>query len=145
MDSSQLNAYRKLALRRFGTLLLKLFEQPNEVDNFVDRSIRQLSDLPARLFGEPPYVAIVPIVKDKLTLKQYRSRAIEQLADLLLRQLELTDIDNGMDQYIRLLSDLPVRAAQTDPYVELFILQEDAPHSPELPLPTGEGEASKAE
>ena len=125
MEISELNAYRKLALRRFGLLLLRLFAQPNEVDNFVDRAIRQLSDLPPRLFGEPPYVAIVPICEEGLNLRQYRDRSVKQLAELLLKQSELTEIDDSIDQYIRLLSELPIRPAQTDPYVALFVLQDE--------------------
>ncbi|MEO1209568.1 MAG: glycoside hydrolase family 19 protein [Cyanobacteria bacterium J06638_20] len=129
IEKDKLNAYRQLGLDRLEQLLLQLPAEPHEADYFVDRAIRQLSNLPPAKEGAPPYHGIY---SDAFTFEQYRDGATDRLEDLMMALPELDELDGEVDNWIRQLSDLPLRAAVSAPYTRLFILREEAPPEPNM-------------
>ena len=131
MKPSKINAYRQIGLDRFEKLLLKLAEQRHHADNFVDQAIRQLSDLPERPDKTVPYHGLYG---PSPSLNLYREKAVLRLHELLMVQSSFTEIDTRIDHYIRVLSDLPEKPAEADPYIRLFMLRDesDTPDSMEM-------------
>jgi len=123
MDANQLSAYRQLALARFQQLLLSQPEKAHEADYFVDQSIRQLSNLAARPETAPPYVGLYGTKPELDEYGEYRDVAVDHLNELVMKLPALHEIDAGIDQHIRILSDLPERGATVEPYVRLFVLR----------------------
>jgi len=129
MDKAKINAYRQLGLDRLEQLLLQLPPEPHAADHFVDRAIRQLSNLPPAKEGAHPYHGIYSA---SFTFDQYRDGATDRLEDLMMELSELHELDGEVDDWIRKLSDLPPRPSVSDPYTRLFVLREDAPPEPNL-------------
>ena len=123
MDANQLSTYRQLALARLQQLLLSQLEKAHEADYFVDQSIRQLSNLPARPETTLPYVGLYGAKPDLDEYREYRDVAVDHLNELVIKLPALHTVDAGIDQYIRTLSNLPERNTAVDPYVRLFILR----------------------
>jgi putative chitinase len=128
IESAKLNAYRQLGLGRLEQLLLELPDEPHEADSFIDRSIRLLTNLPAPPAGAPPYKGIY---SSAFTMEQYRNGATSRLLELTLKLPKVHAIDEEVDKYIRVLSDLPAKPAGQDPYVRLFMLREETDDVPE--------------
>ncbi len=124
MDSSKLRLYRQLALDRLEQLLIQLPEEPHEADYFVDRYIRILSSLPSRPDNCPPYEGLYG---SGSTLDQYRDVATDRLQELVERLPKLEQVDEEIDNYIRILSDLPERPEGVEPYVRLFVIRPPKP------------------
>ena len=120
MEASELKAYRQMGLDRLEQLLIQLPEEASEADKFVDTSIRTLSGLPARPEGAPPYQGLYGAGQ---TLTEYRDVAADRLEELLEELTQLDKLDEEIDRYIRVLSDLPERPANREPYVGLFVLR----------------------
>jgi putative chitinase len=125
MEDAKLKAYRDLGLARLEQLLLELSDQPHDADRFVDRAIRQLTNLPPAPANAPPYQGIY---SSSFTMEQYRNGATSRLLELMQQKLpKLDPLDEEVDRYIRVLSDLPACPAGTEPYARLFVLREDMP------------------
>lgn len=122
MEATELQAYRRLAVARFQELLLKQPEQATDADLFLDQAIRALSKLPPRAEGAPPYVGLYGSKPELDEYHEYRDVAGDRLQELLLAQPKLHDLDGEVDKFIRLLSKLPPRPANTEPYARLFTL-----------------------
>lgn len=131
MDKAKLTSYRQLGLDRLEQLLLQLPAEPHEADHFVDRAIRQLSNLPPAKAGHPPYHGIYSAA---FTFEQYRDGATDRLEDLMKKLPEVHELDGHVDDWIRKLSDLPPRPSVSAPYIRLFVLREDAPPEPNLTI-----------
>jgi len=129
MDTEELQAYRKLALDRLEQLLIQLPETPHEADYFVDRYIRILSDLPSRRDRSLPYEGLYGAGS---SLDQYRDVATDRLQELVENLPEIAQVDEEVDNYIRVLSDLPPRPDNVQPYVRLFVLRTPAPDPLEI-------------
>jgi len=123
MDANELRAYRRMALDRLEQLLIQLPEEANEADYFVDTSIRALSELPPRPDGVPPYEGLYGAGH---LLDKYRDVATDRLEDLVEELPKLEKIDEDIDKYIRVLSQLPERPENRDPYIGLFVLRKNA-------------------
>ena len=123
MDANQLSAYRQLALARFQQLLLNQLEKAHETDYFVDRSIRSLSNLPARPETSLPYVGLYGTKPDLDEYREYRDVAVDHLNELVMKLPGLHEVDAEIDKNIRILSDLPERGSAVEPYVRLFVLR----------------------
>lgn len=137
MDADQLKAYRRMGVDRLEQLLIALPDQPHEADYFVDNTIRILSELPPRPEGDPPYKGLYG---EKGDLDEYRDVAVDRLEDLIIPLAEIQSIDGEIDDYIRLLSDLPERSSDREPYTGLFVLRE-APD--EVDLSSGASSSAK--
>ncbi|MBD2033768.1 glycoside hydrolase family 19 protein [Leptolyngbya sp. FACHB-321] len=124
MNSDEQRAYRQLGLDRLEQLLMQLPERAFAADFFVDSSIRALSNLPTRPDGALPYEGLYGAGK---AFDDYRDIATDRLEELLISLSGFKDIDEGVDQQIRLLSNLPPKAAGVAPYVRLFNLRSAAP------------------
>ncbi|HEY9646835.1 MAG TPA: glycoside hydrolase family 19 protein [Chroococcidiopsis sp.] len=115
-------------MARLEQLLLTQPPAPHDADYFIDRSIRKLTGLPPTPAGAPPYQGIY---SSSFTMEQYRNGATSRLLELMLQKLSALDpIDDDVDKFIRLLSDLPEKPAGSEPYTRLFILREDTPDPP---------------
>ena len=123
MELSKINAYRQVGIGRLEELLLKLPEQPQDVDYFVDQAIRQLSNLPQRPNEALPYQGLYGPSR---SLNLYRDKATMRLQELLLERSAFTEVDTVIDHHIRVLSDLPDKPAEADPYVRLFMLRDES-------------------
>ncbi len=120
MEASELKAYRQMGLDRLEQLLVQLPEEVSEADNFVDTSIRTLSGLPDRPEGAPPYQGLYGAGQ---TLDQYREVATDRLEELIEELPQLDKLDEEVDRYVRILSNLPERPADREPYTGLFVLR----------------------
>lgn len=127
MKPEDLKAYRRQALDRLEQLLISLPEVPHEADFFVDTAIRQLSQLPGRPEGAEPYRGLYG---EKATLDDYRDVATDRLEDLVMPLGDIADVDRNIDKYLRLLSELPERPADRNPYEGLFVLRTDTTPDP---------------
>jgi putative chitinase len=123
MEMNQLRTYRQLGLARLEALLLLLPASPHPADFFVDQSIRDLSQLPARPVDALPYRGLYGAT---FSMSDYRDEATSRLLELILPQSQFGEIDEEIDRYIRLLSGLPPRPEGVAPYVRLFPLQQIA-------------------
>ena len=124
MNSDKLKAYRQMALDRLEQLLIQLPEQAHEADYFVDKYIRILSDLPPRPDNAPPYEGLYG---SGSTLDQYRDVATDRLQELAEALPKLDKVDEEVDKYLRILSDLPERPSDVEPYVRLFVIRPPQP------------------
>ncbi|MBD1865158.1 MULTISPECIES: hypothetical protein [Trichocoleus] len=123
MDTYQLLAYRQLGLTQFQQLLLNLPEKASETDYFVDRVIRNLSNLPSRPETVLPYVGLYGAKLDLDEYREYRDVAASRLFELVMRLPSMHEVDAEIDKYIRVLSNLPERGLAVEPYVRLFVLR----------------------
>lgn len=137
MDTSQLPAYRQLALARFQQLLLKLPEKASEADYFVDQFIRSLSNLPPRPETSLPYVGLYGTKPDLDEYREYRDVAVDHLNELMMKLPGLHEVDAEIDKNIRILSDLPERGSATEPYVRLFVLRPSDAQPDDLQIAQG--------
>lgn len=126
MDINKLQHYRKLALDRLEQLLIQLPETPHEADYFVDRYIRILSDLPARNDNSPPYEGLYGTGS---SLEEYRDVATDRLQELVINLPNIARADREIDAYIRILTELPPRPNNVEPYINLFVIHTSAPDS----------------
>lgn len=124
MNQVELSAYRQLGLDRLEQLLLALPEEVHEADYFVDRTLRNLSNAPDKPEDELPYIRLYGSGK---TLDEYREIATDALQILAMPLPDLQKFDEEVDQYIRILSGLPERPADFNPYVRLFMLPKIPP------------------
>lgn len=122
MEATQLKAYRQVALDRLEQLLLNLPEEAHEADLFVDKYVRILSQKPERPANDPPYAGLYGAGK---TLDEYRDIATDRLQELAMQLPDVATVDEEADKYIRLLSDLPARPGDVQPYVNLFVLRDE--------------------
>ena len=124
MDKNELRAYRNLALDRLEQLLIQLPETPHEADYFVDRYIRIFSGLPTRKNHSPPYEGLYG---SGSSLDRYRDVATDRLQELVVNLPELAQVDEEIDDFIRILSELLKRPNNVAPYVRLFIIRTSDP------------------
>ncbi|MGF1524746.1 MAG: hypothetical protein ACFBSF_20665 [Leptolyngbyaceae cyanobacterium] len=125
LSEKNLNAYRQLGLARFEQLLLDLPDEIQAVDDFVDTSIRQMSNLPARSADEPPYQELCGHLLTPGKCREIATDPLEELLPEIPEIPEMVETDNGIDKYIRKLSDLPEKPENADPYIRLFILRDE--------------------
>jgi len=118
LSPQDIATYRLLGISHLETLLAKT-DQLVDTDYFIDQSIRVLSKLPARPASAAPYVGLFGNLS---SLEAYRQKASARLAKLVTALSEFQDIDAGIDHQIRMLSKLPARPSNVDPYTRLFKL-----------------------
>jgi len=122
MDDKDLKSYRNKALDRLEQLLIQLPEEVNDADLFVDTYLRKLSQLPDRPEGAPPYKGLYG---EKGSWDEYRDLATDRLLELVNGLSKLEEIDEEIDKQIRLLSNLPEKPADREPYTGLFVLRQN--------------------
>jgi putative chitinase len=127
--------YRKLALNRLEQLIVAEGNNYCPADQFVDKAIRSLSDLPARPVTKEPYVGLYG--SSQSSLADYREVATDRLLELLLDEKDLIPLDTEIDNWLREMSDLPSRPAEVRPYANLFTIRENYPPTPSEPSTPG--------
>lgn len=114
---TQLTIWRTQAFCRLDKLLSQLEGDAGPPDELVDALIRNLSQLPTRPADKPPYVGIFSVTD----VVNGRRKALEQLQKLEDKiQGDLCPTDTLMDDLLRVLSNLPKRPADKQPYASLF-------------------------
>lgn len=115
--TQQLEIWRAQAFKRLIELVEEMQGEVNSHDAMLDQLVRSLSKLPSRPTAKPAYAGIFGVSQARAG----RKKAIQQLR-LLAPSLQggLSRNDGLVDDTIRLLSGLPKRPADKQPYASLF-------------------------
>ncbi len=115
--SAQLDIWRAQAFKRLIELIEQMQGATQAPDEWIDRLVRSLSQLPPRPADKAPYVGIFAVTD----VAAGRKKAIERLRILLTTLSgDLTALDGAVDDTLRHLSGLPKRPADKQPYASLF-------------------------
>lgn len=115
--SPQLDIWRAQAFKRLTDLISDMQGDTNANDALVDGLVRSLSKLPACPPDKPAYIGIFS-VQDAATGRQKAVERLRVLATTL--NGDLCPGDGMVDDLIRVLSKLPKRPADKQPYASLF-------------------------
>ncbi len=115
--SPQLDIWRAQAFKRLIDLIADMKGEANAQDALVDELVRSLSKLPARPADKPAYLGIFS-VQDTTAGRQKAIERLRMLATTL--NGDLCPADGMVDDLIRVLSNLPKRPADKQPYASLF-------------------------
>jgi putative chitinase len=114
---TQLNLWRTQAFNRIGVLVGEMQPDFSPIDNLIDDLIRAINNLPMRPEDKPPYLGIFSVADALLG----RQNALKLLLELRLKLDEdVTDVDGLVDDLIRVMSNLPPRPPEGQPYASLF-------------------------
>ncbi len=114
---AQLQIWRMQAFNRLEMLLAQVEGDVGKGDELADSLIRLLNNQPARPADKPPYAGIFGTAEARAG----RQKAIEQFQKLWNKLPgESCDIDGLVDDLLRVLSNLPARPADKQPYASLF-------------------------
>jgi putative chitinase len=115
---SQIDIWRGQATDSLKILIPKIMGGINSTDGLVDNLIRLLSNLPQRPSDRQPYAGLFP----PGDVASWRRQASDRLATLVpkIPNIEANSHDDEIDDLIRLLSNLPQRPRDRQPYAGLF-------------------------
>jgi putative chitinase len=117
--ASDLPTWRRRAAVNLQAAVPKIPNVEGSVfDGAIDDLIRFVNDLPSRPMGRSPYAGLFAAAD----LATWRKQAAQSLANLIPNILEpnYTEDDNRIDDLIRVLSNLPLRPTNRNPYEGLY-------------------------
>lgn len=113
----QLQIWRLQALVRLLALVAKLQGDTCKSDELIDGLIRKLNGQPARPTDKPAYVGIFGAIDTPAG----RKKACDQLQTCWNKlQGDCNDTDGLVDDLLRVLSNLPPRPSDKQPYASIF-------------------------
>lgn len=114
---AQVNFWRARAFQRLTELILAMQGDTNPNDGLIDGLVRSLSKLPERPADRVAYAGIFAVTN----AVDGRKKAVERLR-ILAKDFngDLGSVDALIDDLIRVLSNLPQRPLDKQPYASLF-------------------------